>query len=83
MEMKPHHCFTMLLKKKKIFSSLCHMLPGHTMHVGSIFPVAVAGGEKKPSEALHQPHLLHNQFVYVIVVVNPQMYTDGIFATGI
>lgn len=59
------------------------MLPGHTMHVGSIFPVAVAGGEKKPSEALHQPHLLHNQFVYVIVVVNPQMYTDGIFATGI
>lgn len=40
------------------------MLPGHTMHVGSIFPVAVAGGEK-PSEALHQPHLLHNQFMFM------------------
>lgn len=39
------------------------MLPGHTMHVGSIFPVA--GGEKKPSEALHQPHLLHNQFMFM------------------
>lgn len=52
-------------KKKKIFSSLCHILPGHTMHVGSIFPVAVAGGEKKPSEALHQPHLLHNQFMFM------------------
>lgn len=62
MEMKPHHCFTMLLKKNK---NLQQSLQVHTMHVGSIFPVAVAGGEKKPSEALHQPHLLHNQFMFM------------------